>query len=154
MKWDQGKAVIERMLADGELQRVPPSREQADRLISQARSHVDSADKVRDEDPAGGYALAYDGARKALTAILENQGLRPTTRGGHLAVLEAVRAQVDPPMGRILRQFNRMRTRRHDAEYPPTDAPEITASDVQEAQATAVSLIDLASRVLDEMSPF
>jgi hypothetical protein len=118
MKWDQGKAVIERMLADGELQRVPPSREQADRLISQARSHVDSADKVRDEDPAGGYALAYDGARKALTAILENQGLRPTTRGGHLAVLEAVRAQVDPPMGRILRQFNRMRTRRHDAEYP------------------------------------
>jgi hypothetical protein len=52
-----------------------------------------------------------------------------------------------------LRQFNRMRTRRHDAEYPPADAPEITASDVQEAQTTAVSLIDLAARVLDEMSP-
>ena len=74
------------MLADGELQRVPASREQAERLLAQARVHVASALKVCDEDPPGGYALAYDGARKALTAILENEGLRPTTRGGHLAV--------------------------------------------------------------------
>jgi len=89
--------------------------------------------------------------RKALTAILENQGLRPTTRGGQLAVLEAVRAQLGPPMGRVLRQFNRMRTRRHDAEYPPTDSPEITPADVRENQATAASLIDIATRLLDEM---
>jgi hypothetical protein len=154
MKWDQGRAAIDRMLADGELQRVPASREQADRLLAQARVHVSSALKVCDTDPPGGYALAYDGARKALTAILENEGLRPTTRGGHLAVAEAVRAQLDPPMGRILRQFNRMRTRRHDAEYPPTDSPEITPDDVREDQTTAEGLIDLAARLLDEMSPF
>ena len=107
-----------------------------------------------DEDPPGGYALAYDGARKALTAILENEGLRPTTRGGHLAVFEAVRAQLDPPMGRVIRQFNRMRVRRHDAEYPPTDSPEITPTDVREDQATAEGLIEIATRLLDEMSPF
>lgn len=154
MKWDQGRAAIERMVADGELQRVPASREQADRLLAQARGHVVSAGKVCDDDPAGGYALAYDGARKALTAILENHGLRPTTRGGHLAVYGAVRAQLDPPMGRLLRSFNRMRIRRHDAEYPPANAPEITPNDVREDQATALSLIELAARVLDEMSPF
>jgi hypothetical protein len=154
MRWEQGRTVIERMLADGELQRVPVSRAQADRLLAQARVHVASALKVCDDDPAGGYALAYDGARKALTAILQNEGLRPTTRGGHLAVLEAVRAQADPPMGRALRQFNRMRTRRHDAEYPPTDSPEITAADVREDQAHAESLIGIAIRLLDEMSSF
>jgi hypothetical protein len=154
MKWDQGRAAIDRMLADGELQRVPASREQADRLLAQARVHVSSALKVCDADPSGGYALAYDGARKALTAIVENEGLRPTTRGGHLAVAEAVRAHLDPPMGRILRQFNRMRTRRHDAEYPPTDSPEITPDDVREDQTTAEGLIDLAASLLDEMSPF
>jgi hypothetical protein len=153
MRWEQGRAVIERMLADGELQRVPASREQADRLLAQARVHVASALQVCDADPPGGYALAYDAARKALTAILENEGLRPTTRGGHLAVVEAVRAQLDPPMGRMLRQFNRMRTRRHDAEYPPTDSPEITPADVREDQATAESLIEIAARLLDEMSP-
>jgi hypothetical protein len=154
MRWEQGRAAIERMLADGELQRVPASREQSERLLAQARVHVASALKVCDEDPPGGYALAYDGGRKALTAILENQGLRPTTRGGHLAVLEAVRAQLDPPMGRVLRQFNRMRTRRHDAEYPPTDSPEITPADVREDQATAAGLVDITSRLLDEMSPW
>jgi hypothetical protein len=152
VRWEQGRAVIDRMLADGELQRVPASREQANRLLAQARTHVASALKVCDADPPGGYALAYDGARKALTAILENEGLRPTTRGGHLAVSEAVRAQVDPPMGRILRQFNRMRTRRHDAEYPPTDSPEITPDNVREDQGSAVGLIDLATRLIEVIS--
>lgn len=142
------------MLANGELQRVPASRDQADRLLAQAKIHVTSALKVCDADPPGGYALAYDGARKALTAVLENEGLRPTTRGGHLAVSDAVRAQLDPPMGRILRQFNRMRTRRHDAEYPPIDSPEITSADVRDDQKTAEDLIELAARVLDEMSPY
>lgn len=154
MRWEQGRQAIERMLADGELQRVPASREQADRLLIQAKTHVSSAVRVCGDDPAGGYALAYDAARKALTAILENQGLRPTTRGGHLAVLDAIRAQLDPPMGRALRGFNRMRTRRHDAEYPPTDSPEITADDVLEDQLIAENLIAIATRLLDEMSPF
>ena len=142
------------MVADGELQRVPASRAQADRLLTQARAHLTSATKVREDDPNGGYALAYDAARKALTAILENQGLRPTTRGGHLAVLEAVRAQLDPPVSRPLRRFNRMRSRRNDAEYPPTNAPEISATDVCEDQKAAAELIDIAAQVLDEMSPF
>jgi hypothetical protein len=154
VRWEQGRAAIDRMLAEGELQRVPASREQANRLLIQAKSHVTSAVLVCGDDPAGGYALAYDAARKALTAILENQGLRPTTRGGHLAVFEAIRAQLDPPMGRALRGFNRMRTRRHDAEYPPTDSPEITADDVWEDRATAENLISIAARLLDEMSPF
>lgn len=154
MRWEQGRAVIERMLADGELQQIPASRDQADRLLAQARVHVASALLVCASDPPGGYALAYDAARKALTAILENEGLRPTTRGGHLAVVEALRAQLDPPMGRMLRQFNRIRIRRHDAEYPPTDSPEITSADVREDQATAASLIEVAAGLLDEMSPF
>lgn len=57
-------------------------------------------------------------------------------------------------MGRILWQFNRMRIRRHDAEYPPTDSPEITSADVHDDQKTAEGLIELAARVLDEMSPY
>ena len=89
--------VIERLIDSHELQRVPPSRDHADRLLEQARRHLDAADAIADMDPAGGYALVYDAARKALTAVLENQGLRPTTRGGHVVVYEAVRAQLDLP---------------------------------------------------------
>ena len=154
MRWDQGRVVIERMLAGSELQRVPASREQADRLISQADKHLASAAEICAQDPAGGYALLYDAARKALAAILENQGLRATTRGGHVAVYEAVRAQLDPPMGQIIRPFDRIRRHRHDAEYPPTAAPALTPDDVREDIPKATSIIDLGKRVLDQMSPF
>jgi len=98
--------------------------------------------------------LLYDAARKALTAILENQGLRPTSRGGHLAVYHAVRAQLDPPMGRVLLPFDRMRRRRHDVEYPPAGAPELRPEDVTEDVPKVTALLDLAQRVLDEMPPF
>jgi hypothetical protein len=94
MRWEQGRRTIDQMIADHELQQVPASRDQANRLLAQARNHLSSAEKVLEEDPAGGYALAYDAARKAFAAVLENEGLRPISRGGHLAVLEAVRAQI------------------------------------------------------------
>jgi hypothetical protein len=154
VRWNQGREVIDRMIAASELQRVRASREHADRLIRQARRHLVSAHDISDDDPAGGYTLVYDAARKALTAVLENQGLRPTTRGGHLAVYEAARAQLDPPMGQVLRPFDRMRRQRHDVEYPPTDAPQISADDVREDAAKARAVVDLSERVLDQMSPF
>lgn len=122
MRWEQGRATVEQMLADKELQRVPPSRQHADRLLAQATNHIGTARAAAQEDPEGAYALLYDAARKALTAILENQGLRPTARGGHLAVYHSVRAQLDPPMGGTVQPFDRMRRRRKDAEYPSVDA--------------------------------
>lgn len=154
MRWNQGREVIERMLDARELQRVPPSRDHADRLVEQARTHLASADAVCDVDPPGGYALVYDAARKALTAALENQGLRPTTRGGHRAVYEAVSAHLDPPLGSTLRPFDRMRRQRHDVEYPPTDSPALTPEDVREDLPKAGEIVALAARVLDQMSPF
>jgi hypothetical protein len=154
MRWTQGRTVVDQMLAAGDLQRVPASREHADRLLGQARRHVSSTQNAAVADPEGAYALLYDAARKALTAILENQGLRPTSRGGHLAVYHAVRAQLDPPMGRVLLPFDRMRRRRHDVEYPPAGAPELTPEDVTEDVPKVAALLDLAQRVLDEMSPF
>ena len=98
--------------------------------------------------------MLYDAARKTLTAILDNQGLRPTSRGGNLAVYHAVRAQLDPPMGKTLLPFDRMRRRRHDVEYPPAGAPELSAEDVTDDVAKVITLLELAQRVLDEMSPF
>jgi hypothetical protein len=154
MRWNQGREVIDRMLAASELQRVPASREHADHLIGQARRHLVSVDEISEDDPAGGYALVYDAARKALTAVLENQGLRPTTRGGHLAVYEAARAQFDPPMGQVIKPFDRIRRQRHEVEYPPADAPQISPDDVREDAVKAAAIVDLSDRVLDQMSPF
>jgi hypothetical protein len=93
---------------------------------------------------------AITGGRRPLGPAAVTYGPLPVLSD----LIADVRAQLDPPMGRILRQFNRMRIRGHDAEYPPTDSPEITPDDVREDQRTAVGLIDLAARLIDEMSPF
>ena len=107
------------------------------------------------QDPEAAYSALYDAARKALVAVLENQGLRPTSTGGHVAVLEAVSAQLDPPLGGVLRPFDRIRRRRRrDAEYPPVDAPELTGDDVLEDVSKVEQILQLAERVLDQMSPF
>jgi hypothetical protein len=127
-----GRAEIERLLETGHLQQVPASREHADRLLAQARRHLASAANTAEDDPEGAYALLYDAARKALWAILENQGLRPTSSGGHLAAHHAVRAQLDPPMGQQLRPYDRMRRHRRDAEYPPADSPALTGEDAED----------------------
>jgi len=79
---------------------------------------------------------------------------RAASRGGHVVVLEAVGAQLDPPLGQVLRPFDRMRRRRNDAEYPKRDGQTFEPDDARRDQAKAAAIVELAERVLDEMSPF
>ena len=154
MRWNQGRTDIDAMLSAGELQRVPASREHADALLDLARQHLVSARAVVENDPEGAYAIGYDASRKALAAVLENEGLRATSRGGHVAIYRAIQAQLDPPLGSTVRPFDRMRRRRNGLEYPDFETPAITSTDVLEDLARAEAIIDLAGRTLDQMSPF
>jgi hypothetical protein len=101
-----------------------------------------------------GYRSAAGAARMALTAVLENQGLRPTSRGGHIAPSSAVAGQLDPPMGAVLRPFDRMRRTRNRSEYPSFTTPEVTADDVLADSPAATAIVETCENVLDEMSPF
>jgi hypothetical protein len=154
MRWNQGRAAIDKLIADGELQRVPPSREHADQLLAQARRDLSSAELLHGSNPKRAYESLYDAARMALTAVLENQGLRPTSRGGHIAPYAAVAAQLDPPMGAALKPFDRMRRTRNRSEYPTFTAPEVTADNVVSDLPTAAAIVETCAGVLDEMSPF
>lgn len=154
MRWEQGRAAIERMLSRGEIEKVFANREHAERLLTLARRHVQSAEMTCELDPEGAYGTLYDAARKSLWSLLANQGLRPTSRGGHRAVYDVARAQLDPPMGTTLRPFDRMRRRRNSAEYPLADSPEIAPGDVREDLEKVRAIIDLAERVLDEMDVY
>ncbi|MFI9835400.1 hypothetical protein ACIHFD_00095 [Nonomuraea sp. NPDC051941] len=154
MRWEQGRAAIEGMLTRGELEKVAASRSQADELLDQAGKHVATARLALEQDSIGAYQLLYDAARKSLCAILENQGLRASSRGGHIAVYEAVVAQLDPPLGKSLRPFDRMRRRRNEAEYPRPGAPRFTADDVRADIPKVEAILAIAATVLDEMQPF
>jgi hypothetical protein len=154
MKWQQGRAEIEGMIARGEIERVPASRQHADLLLAQAHDHLHAAQAIVAIDPVGAYQLLYDGARKALSAVLENQGLRATSRGGHIAVLDAVSAQLDPPLGVVLRPFDRMRRRPNQAEYPAVGTAIVDQDSVLRDAPKVHDIVDAATKILDQMSPF
>ncbi|MFB6703613.1 hypothetical protein ACFCW6_02685 [Streptomyces sp. NPDC056333] len=142
------------MIAQGEIERVPASQQSAEAELGRSRTHLGSARQLMASDPEGAYTLAYDAARRALAAVLQNQGLRATSRGGHRAVYEAVRAQLDPPLGSILRPFNRMRTRRNEVEYRSSEAPAVTAEEVAADLPKVQELIELAGKAIPNMPRF
>lgn len=94
---------------------------------------------------------AYDAARRALTAILENQGLRPTSSGGHIAVIDAAFAQLDPPLGDLIRTVDRMRSRRNRVEYPAPGVAPVTADEVHETVPRVQAVLDAAHRIIAVM---
>jgi hypothetical protein len=65
MSWERGREEIERLIADGEVERVTPSNRLAIRLIAEAEAHIGLASKGVTDDPAGALQLSYDAARKA-----------------------------------------------------------------------------------------
>lgn len=153
-RWEQGRGAVEQLLREQRLQRVPASRKHAEALVAQARRYLGSARLVTATDPDAAFVLAYDAARKALTAILENQGLRPTSRGGHVSLVDAVIAQLDPPLGATLRPVDRMRTRRNRVEYPSEDVGPVTEAEVAETLPKVEAVIEAAVKVLDAMPPW
>jgi uncharacterized protein (UPF0332 family) len=154
VKWMEGRDAIEALLERGELQRVHPDLSGAERLISAARRHLESAQTIRTTDAEGAFAALYDAARKACAALLEAQGLRPTSRGGHIAVREAVVAQFGSLTGGdVVRRFDRLRRRRNAVEYPDSESA-IDVDEVNEALLQSEAIVSFAEKLVDELPVF
>ncbi|TDD49078.1 hypothetical protein E1263_32545 [Kribbella antibiotica] len=154
MTWDKGSGAIQFLLSEGRLERVTASLEQAEILVADARRHLVSASLISEADPLGAYVLTYDAARKSIAGILEAQGLRATAKGGHVVLFDAAMAQFDPPLGKLIRPFNRMRARRNQVEYASSSNPEVTTDEVLADIEKARDLINLATQVLPRVDEF
>ena len=87
-------------------------------------------------------------------AHLQAQGLRATSRGGHIAVLDAAVAQLVPPMGETLRPLGRIRRRRHQAEHPSIAHPALSPAEVRADLRAATAIVEMAERVVPELPPY
>jgi len=150
----QGSKTVQKFIEGARLQQVVASRSHADRLLRQSRNHLLSASKLADSDPEGAYSALYDAARKALVAVLEVQGLRPTTKGGNFIICEALEVQINPPFDDVITPFNRIRKMRNAQEYPNLEQPELTTEDILEDLAKSTRIVEIAQSLLNQFSVF
>jgi HEPN domain-containing protein len=119
----------------------------ARRILTEAARHVSSAQLLATtDDTAAAFVTGYDAARKAISAMLAVQGLRARGGdGGHRVLGELMQAQL-PDHRPMLREFDWMRQRRNDTEYPDPTRPTATAEEVRDAISAAQRILDLGER--------
>lgn len=149
-RWTQGEAEVERLLGEGNLQRVQGAQADGRPLLAKAESRLRSAAVVASDDSDAAFALSYDAARFPGTSLLAQQGLRPTTRGGHLAVENAVRAQ----FGGHFHEFRDLRVRRNEIEYPAYPDESVTADEANDATASASRMVHAAQQLIEHLTFF
>ncbi len=73
---------IDDLIRRGSVQRVPIDARAVTRLMRDAMQHLDTASAgLEGGDLAGAFQLAYDAARKSLTALALSRGLRTKGEG-------------------------------------------------------------------------
>ncbi|KMV18321.1 hypothetical protein ACT17_11860 [Mycolicibacterium conceptionense] len=146
--WKPGRETIADLIERRHLERISGDAANGTYLGREATQRLSGARAALEADPAGAFALAYDALRQAVTALLVQQGLRPRSEGGHIAIVEAVQAQFGDAFGPL----NSMRRVRNQLEYPrnPSDL-DIDRSDAQAAIDTAQRLIEAAERLMPEL---
>lgn len=150
MTWQRGRDDVQQLIDNGDLEQVTPDIEVARRLLDDAGRHLATASAAGSTgDLSGAYQLAYDALRKSAASLLAAQGLRATSRGGHLALQEAITAQFGSTV-RAVRSFGRIRRARNNFEYPSTDTPGPSPDDVHDAAAVAAEVRNAATAILDQ----
>jgi len=151
--WGKGRDTVENLLRRGHLEQVRADSDEAQYLLAKARAHLDTAAAVAETDPEIAYGALYSAARKALTALLRQQGLRPTRAGGHEVVIEVAEAQLVPPLAAVLRPFRRLKRARTGGDYGASEAA-LSTEDVLVDLPAARAIVDAASTILPQLPVF
>jgi len=146
-RWSSGADQIAELLSTGDLQKVQGAEANGQPLLDKAVRTLTSSAALQDADADSSYTLAYDAARFACTALLAQQGLRPTSKGGHYAVEQAMRAQFQTHF----RDFGTLRRRRNELEYPTAFSAGISVAEAVEAHEWAETILDAAAKLLSHL---
>lgn len=155
-EWPYGRAEVEALLRDRRLEQVPPSSDNARSLIDKARQHLVTAEAVAPTDPDIGMDALHNANRKALEAVLLDQGLRTTRDGGHTAPYEAAKAQLRVT-ARTARPelfvYEVVRRLRHGADYASYEV-QLTSTDVADNLDDSRVLVEICAQLVGSMPAF
>jgi hypothetical protein len=149
-RWAIGAAEIEALISAGALQTITGNAANGEPWLTKAATTLASARSLVAQDSSSAYVLGYDAARQACVGLLAQQGVRPTTSGGHYAVEQAVRAQFRDAFA----VFGTLRRSRNRIEYPVHPTDQITADQAREALDAVATVLEQAAQLLPSLGLF
>jgi hypothetical protein len=149
-RWGKGATEVQQLVREGSLEQLTGARADGLPWLARADRTLATAAAIGADDPESAYVLAYDAARHACCSLLAQQGLRATSKGGHYAVEQVVRAQFGP----MFREFGTLRRRRNELEYPSYPGERVEPTEVTKALATARGLCGSADLLIAELGLF
>lgn len=144
--WTRGTDEIDALIAADHLKRATGADTGTQTLIERAHQLIDSAQGLVESDPVTAYVVAYDGAKHAGAALLAEQNLRATGKGGHVAIERALGAQFGP----VFARFGGLRRRRNELDYPSSADDFADTQEARQAIDRAAEIVDNAAKVLKQ----
>lgn len=135
-----------RLLDDKRIEREPAARGQMDQQLSAAHRDLETARGLLASGNEWAYSIAYNAMLLAGRAVMFSEGYRPTTTGGHAAVVDFLRLRLGQSFTNVIQTMDRMRRQRHRITY---DAPgTVSPSQIREAVQIAGQFIAQVERLL------
>lgn len=144
---------ITQMIDAKRLECVATNIAHAHSVITSARLYVGTARALAEtDDVAMAFTAAYDGARKALAAVLAVHGLRVRPMGGAHRNTGVAAAAMMPSGSEVIAEFEWMRQIRNATEYPDDARLGATLQDVREAIAASDAIVAVCAAAIAAIS--
>jgi hypothetical protein len=131
----------------GRLERVTYDAEFFSQQIeSCSQSRVDALSLLEHHSLQNAFTLSYAFARKAANLLLYLRGVRPTARGGHRIIFEALHIDSQIPEA-LAMAYNELRVKRNTVEYPDIYTEQINLASIHRCIEIGDQLLAIAQSV-------
>ena len=115
-------------------------------IESCSQSRVDALSLLEHHSLQNAFTLSYAFARKAANLLLYLRGVRPTARGGHRIIYEALHIDSHTPNALAI-AYNELRVKRNTVEYPDLFTDQIDLASVHRCIEIGDQLLAIAQSI-------
>jgi hypothetical protein len=138
---------LQALVKAGKLEHVPADLGfLAEQFESCAQIKIDVQALLKNGSIQGAFLVGYTYIRKSATLLLYCRGVRPTARGGHRVIIDAL--GLDPQVPKELTEnFDEFRMKRNSIEYPDFAIQEVDLASVERCVEIGDQLLAIAQSI-------
>lgn len=145
--------ILQELIEKGLIKEEKISRALIQKVLAKAHRGIKSASLLlADNDPEGGYELAYESMLLAGRALVFSFNFRPRATGSHKIVVDFVKKIMDNGENdKLVFKFDKMRKNRHYLIYGAGLA--ISETEARNAISSAKVLLEKIEMLIEEKNP-